>query len=191
MNLINTIKNIFRRKTVHLENDVNNNQINNSDMNNVELNNNNNTINNSNNFDQLNNTLPNKQKPSEIIQERDIINKQQNELQLKQTTDNKIITDVQTVTIQEFKNKLNTIWDVIKVKENTQAEHIIKSIPTDNWTTMDEIRQNIKIEFGIEYKNEKSLYPYLKTLTDINLIKVNNTGKKRTWKKNIIIIDNK
>ena len=54
---------------------------------------------------------------------------------------------------------------------------------------MDEIKQNIKLEFNIEYKNEKSLYPYLKTLTDINLIKVNNTGKKRSWKKNIIIIN--
>lgn len=92
--------------------------------------------------------------------------------------------DVESITI----NQLNTIWDIIKVKENTQAEHIIKSIPTDKWITMDEIRHNIKLNFNVEYANEKSLYPYLKTLTDINLIKVNNTGKKRTWKKNIIFI---
>lgn len=92
-------------------------------------------------------------------------------------------------TVEELKNKINTIWDIIKIKENTQAEHLIKIIPSDQWIDMEEIKQRIKLEFNIEYKNEKSLYPYLKTLTDINLIKLNNTGKKRSWKKNIIIIE--
>jgi len=87
-------------------------------------------------------------------------------------------------------NKINTIWDVIKIKENTQAEHIIKSLSADQWMDIEDIKRRIKLEFNIEYQNEKSLYPYIKTLTDINLIKVNNTGKKRTWKKNIILIEN-
>jgi len=98
---------------------------------------------------------------------------------------------IRQINIEELKNELNTIWDLLKIKDNTQAEHIIKSLSPDKWTTMEELRQNIKLEFNIEYKNEKSLYPYLKTLTDINLIKINNTGKKRTWKKNIIIIKEK
>ncbi len=112
-------------------------------------------------------------------------------LQLKYLNNkNNIIEDnVQTADVENISIKqLNTIWDILKIKENTQAEHIINSIPTDKWVTMDEIRHNIKLNFNVEYSNEKSLYPYLKTLTDINLIKLNNTGKKRTWKKNIIFI---
>lgn len=112
-------------------------------------------------------------------------------LKLKYLNDkNNIVKDnVQTANVENITiNQLNTIWDIIKIKENTQAEHLIKSIPSDKWVSMDEIRHNIKLTYNVEYSNEKSLYPYLKTLTDINLIKVNNTGKKRTWKKNIILI---
>jgi hypothetical protein len=119
-----------------------------------------------------------------------------------QRTDEKIVNNIirntmteseniKSITIEELKNEINTIWDIIKIKENTQAEHITKSISADKWVTMDELRQNIKIQFNVEYVNEKSLYPYLKTLVDINLIKMNNIGKKRSWKKNIIIIENK
>jgi len=54
---------------------------------------------------------------------------------------------------------------------------------------MEDLKNRIKLQYNIEYQNEKSLYPYIKTLTDINLIKLNNTGKKRTWKKNVIIIE--
>ena len=86
-------------------------------------------------------------------------------------------------------SKINTIWDVIKPKENTQAEHIINCLLDDQWIDMDELKQRIKLQYNIEYQNEKSLYPYIKTLTDINLVKLNNTGKKRTWKKNVIFID--
>jgi hypothetical protein len=102
---------------------------------------------------------------------------------------NKEQENINQVNVENIsENQLNTIWDLLKIKENTQAEHIINSIPSDKWVTMDEIRHNIKLNFNVEYSNEKSLYPYLKTLTDINLIKLNNIGKKRSWKKNIIII---
>jgi len=87
------------------------------------------------------------------------------------------------------KTKINTIWDVIKIKENTQAEHIINCLVEDQWIDMEELKQRIKLQYNIEYQNEKSLYPYIKTLTDINLIKHNNAGKKRTWKKNIVLIE--
>jgi hypothetical protein len=92
-------------------------------------------------------------------------------------------------TVENINNKLKTIWDILKINDNTQAEHLLKSIPSDQWVTMEEIKKKITLEFNIEYKNEKSLYPYLKTLVDINLIKINNTGKKRSWKKNIIILE--
>lgn len=95
------------------------------------------------------------------------------------------IYDVQKIS----KTKINTIWDILKIKENTQAEHILNSLPDDHWIDMEELKQRIKLQYNIEYQNEKSLYPYIKTLTDINLIKLNNAGKKRTWKKNIILIE--
>jgi len=92
--------------------------------------------------------------------------------------------------VSKISNKqINTIWDIIKARENTQAEHIINCLPDDEWIDMEDLKNRIKLQYNVEYQNEKSLYPYIKTLTDINLVKVNNSGKKRTWKKNIIIIE--
>jgi len=95
------------------------------------------------------------------------------------------IYDVSKITSKQ----ISTIWDVIKARENTQAEHIINCLPDDEWIDMEDLKNRIKLQYNVEYQNEKSLYPYIKTLTDINLIKLNNSGKKRTWKKNIIIIE--
>jgi hypothetical protein len=128
-----------------------------------------------------------KQNNEMIIEERISENIIENTLEENKKENPKI----RSVTIQELQNEINTIWDILKIKENTQAEHIIKSTPSDKWVTMDEIRNNIKIQFNVEYSNEKSLYPYLKTLVDIDLIRVNNQGKKRTWKRNVIVIKNK
>jgi len=139
-------------------------------------------------YNYQNNNLNNNQVEYTIntdIQSRQIQNKT-----ITNTLEPKTEDTIKTITIEELKNDINTIWDIIKIKENTQAEHIIKCTPTNKWITMDELRQNIKLEFNVEYTNEKSLYPYLKTLVDVNLIKMNNIGKKRTWKKNIIIIEN-
>ena len=139
-------------------------------------------------YNYQNNNLNNNQVEYTIntdIQSRQIQNKT-----ITNTLESKTEDTIKTITIEELKNDINTIWDIIKIKENTQAEHIIKCTPTNKWITMDELRQNIKLEFNVEYTNEKSLYPYLKTLVDVNLIKMNNIGKKRTWKKNIIIIEN-
>lgn len=113
------------------------------------------------------------------------INENKNKIKLDHYFQN---NQIKTVDLENKTNLISNIWDYIKIKENTQAEHLIKSIPFDKWITMDEIRHNIKLNFNVEYSNEKSLYPYLKTLTDTNLIKLNNTGKKRTWKKNIILV---
>ncbi|MCK9293045.1 MAG: hypothetical protein WCY27_03775 [archaeon] len=180
MNLFKIIKNIFSKKDINKEN-IETENINKKEdqIHNLETNTKIETIDNFKNTNILENNNYSKSNISET------------KIKTLQPQLNYENTKIKEVTVQELTNELNTIWDLIKIKENTQAEHIIKSLPSDKWTTMDELRQNIKLEFNIEYKNEKSLYPYLKTLTDIHLIKINNTGKKRTWKKNIIIIKDK
>jgi hypothetical protein len=110
------------------------------------------------------------------------------QMEMKNThikTETQKIYDVAKISAKQ----INTIWDVIKARENTQAEHIINCLPDDEWIDMEDLKNRIKLQYNVEYQNEKSLYPYIKTLTDINLIKLNNSGKKRTWKKNIIIIE--
>ena len=111
-------------------------------------------------------------------------------LNIKTINNEKEIDSTKIYDVSKISNeKINTIWDIIKIRENTQAEHIITCLPDDEWVDMEDLKNRIKLQYNVEYQNEKSLYPYIKTLTDINLIKVNNSGKKRTWKKNIIIID--
>ena len=170
MNLIKFIKNIFMKKTNNniINNDISNN--NNQPINEINKNINNPILNSNNPILNSNNPILNSNNNSQTTTETII------DQQLKNEYEN----NIQTITVQELNQTLNTIWDVLKIKENTQAEHLIKAIPSDKWATIDEIKQNIKLEFNIEYKNEKSLYTYLKTINDINLIKVNNTGKKRS-----------
>lgn len=111
-------------------------------------------------------------------------------LNIKTINNEKEIDSTKIYDFSKISNeKINTIWDIIKIRENTQAEHIITCLPDDEWVDMEDLKNRIKLQYNVEYQNEKSLYPYIKTLTDINLVKVNNSGKKRTWKKNIIIID--
>jgi len=181
MGFIKFIKNIFnvKKKDISLEKEEKSfEQTNISDTTNS-LENNSNSLENTTNS--LENNINNKENylENERILKLKYLNNKNNIVE-----DNIRTANVENLTI----NQLNTIWDIIKIKENTQAEHLIRSVSSDKWVTMDEIRHNIKLHFNIEYSNDKSLYPYLKTLTDINLIKVNNTGKKRTWKKNVIFI---
>lgn len=111
-------------------------------------------------------------------------------INIKSTTNNQKIDSTKIYDVSKINNQnINTIWDIIKARENTQAEHIINCLPDDEWVDMVDLKNRIKLQYNVEYQNEKSLYPYIKTLTDINLVKVNNSGKKRTWKKNIIIIE--
>ena len=81
-----------------------------------------------------------------------------------------------------------SIWDYLPFRENTQASHLSKVIGFEEWVSMKEIFRRIKELFGIEYKNDKSLYPYLKTLTDIGLFETNDVGGQRKWRKKEIII---
>jgi len=83
---------------------------------------------------------------------------------------------------------IKSIWDFIQLLPNTQAYHLVKVIGFEEWVSMDEIRRRIKELFGVEYKNERSLYPYIKTLVDCGLFETSNIGGKKRWRKKEILI---
>ncbi len=85
--------------------------------------------------------------------------------------------------------KVISLWDYLSFNENTQAFHLISVIGFDEWCDMQEIRRRIKEIFGIEYKNEKSLYPYIKTLVDSNLLEKNSIGGKMQWRKKELLFE--
>lgn len=100
-------------------------------------------------------------------------------------------TKEQIYTQETTKNKevrILSVWDVLKFNDNTQAFHLSSVIRFDEWVTMDEIRRRIFELFQIDYQNERSLYPYLKTLVDIGLIESTNIGGKRKWRKKDLLI---
>jgi len=80
------------------------------------------------------------------------------------------------------------LWNYIDPLKNTQAYHVISVIGFEEWVDMQTVKDRIKQMFFIEYKNEKSLYPYIKTLVDIGLLETNSVGGKRQWKKHEILI---
>ena len=84
--------------------------------------------------------------------------------------------------------EIASIWDYLEFNENTQAAHLSSVIRYDEWVSMDEIRRRIWDLFQIDYKNERSLYPYLKTMVDLGLIETSNIGGKRKWRKKDLLI---
>ncbi len=90
---------------------------------------------------------------------------------------------------QETEKALGSLWDFLSFTENTQAFHLANVIGFEEWVDMEEIRRRIKEIFAVEYKNEKSLYPYLKTLADINLFESTNVGGRRKWKKKELLFE--
>lgn len=83
---------------------------------------------------------------------------------------------------------IHSIWDYLKFNENTQAHHLNAVLNFNEWIDMDEIRRRVVELFGVEYKNEKSLYPYIKTLADIGLIETTSAGGRRKWRKKSVLI---
>jgi len=84
--------------------------------------------------------------------------------------------------------EIASIWDYLEFNDNTQAAHLSSVIRFDEWVSMDEIRRRIWDLFQIDYKNERSLYPYLKTMVDLGLIETSNIGGKRKWRKKDLLI---
>jgi len=84
--------------------------------------------------------------------------------------------------------EIYSLWDYLQFKENTQAFHLVNTIGYDEWVDMEEIRRRIEELFKINYKNERSLYPYLKTLVDIGLMESTSIGGRMKWRKKDLII---
>lgn len=85
-------------------------------------------------------------------------------------------------------DEIHSVWDYLEFKQNTQAFHISAVLGFDEWVDMEEIRRRIKEVFGVEYKNERSLYPYLKTLTDVGLMENNSVGGRMQWRKHDLLV---
>ena len=81
-----------------------------------------------------------------------------------------------------------SIWDYLAFVANTQAFHLSKVIGFDEWVSMDEIKRRIRELFAVDYKNDRSLYPYIKTLVDSGLFETSNVGGKRKWRKKDLLI---
>ncbi len=79
--------------------------------------------------------------------------------------------------------KVINVWSYLKFKEGSQAHHIIKVLDFEEWITMEEILRRVNELFGIQYQNERSLYPYLKTLVDAGMLEANMLGGKMRWRK--------
>ncbi len=97
---------------------------------------------------------------------------------------------VQTAPVSDIKKivEVRSIWDFLQFNEHTQAFHLASVIRFDEWATMDEVRRRIFELFQVDYENERSLYPYLKTMVDIGLIETNSIGGKRKWRKKDMLI---
>ena len=85
-------------------------------------------------------------------------------------------------------HEVHNFWDYLKFQENTQAHHLASTLNFEEWLDMEEIRRRVAELFGITYKNERSLYPYLKTLVDIGLVEGSNIGGRRKWRKKALLI---
>lgn len=94
----------------------------------------------------------------------------------------------QTIEMRTPRFKVVNVWEHLTFKEGTQAHHITKVLDFEEWTPMDEILRRVNELFGILYQNERSLYPYLKTLVDSGLLEANMTGGKMRWKKRNLLI---
>lgn len=84
--------------------------------------------------------------------------------------------------------EIHSLWDYLKFNENTQASHIASILSFDEWISMSEILRRIKELFGMDYKNDRSLYPYIKTMVDLGLVETNNVGGKKKWRKKDALI---
>ncbi|MEK6972703.1 MAG: hypothetical protein AABW72_01520 [archaeon] len=85
--------------------------------------------------------------------------------------------------------KIYAVWDFVRFKKDTQADHLSKVVGFDEWISMEEIRRRIKVVVGIEYLNERSLYPYIKTMVDVGFFEASSVGGIRKWKKNEFLFE--
>lgn len=121
---------------------------------------------------------------------KNLFKRKDNNVEVFETKQPSDINNTDIVLKSDFGNYTD-IWEYIVPKENTQAQHILSVVIQEDWFDMDQIRDKIKNLFLIEYKHEKSLYPYIKTLVDIGLLETTSVGGKRKWKKKNLAIKTK
>ncbi len=90
--------------------------------------------------------------------------------------------------VVEREKTIANIWDFLQFADNTQAFHLANVLSFEEWIDMVEIRRRIQEIFSISYMNERSLYPYLKTLVDLGLVETTNVGGRRKWRKKDFLI---
>ena len=98
------------------------------------------------------------------------------------------IKNEQMAPVSTKRFKVVNLWDYLKFREGTQAHHITQATDFEEWPPMEEILRRVKELFGIEYQNERSLYPYLKTLVDSGLLDASVVGGKMRWKKKSLLV---
>ena len=84
--------------------------------------------------------------------------------------------------------QVHSLWDYIKFNAQSQAFHICNVLGFEEWVSMDEILRRVRELFGVNYKNERSLYPYIKTLVDCGLLESSGFTGKKHWRKRDMII---
>ena len=89
---------------------------------------------------------------------------------------------------QPVVEQVHSIWDYISFTAHSQAFHICNVLGFEEWVSMDEILRRVKELFGAKYQNERSLYPYIKTLVDCNLLEASGFGGKKHWRKRELLI---
>jgi len=83
---------------------------------------------------------------------------------------------------------VTSIWDVLRFKENTQAFHLKDVVGFDEWVGMVEVKRRIQEVFGVVYKNDRSLYPYIKTLVDAGLFETVRSDGKQKWRRKELLV---
>lgn len=109
-----------------------------------------------------------------ITKNNDIEKSVTNEINIAKQEYNKDISD--------GKKEVYNLWDYVNFRDNTQAYYLEKVIGYD-WISMDEIRRRIMELFHVNFINERSLYPYIKTMVDMGLLETSDAGGKRNWRK--------
>ncbi len=105
----------------------------------------------------------------------------QNKLINQNQTINRNVNQIAQMSVPQY--KVINVWNYLKFKEGSQAHHITKVLDFEEWIPMDEILRRVNELFGVQYQNERSLYPYLKTLVDAGLLEASMLGGKMRWRK--------
>lgn len=105
----------------------------------------------------------------------------QNKLINQNQTINRNVNQIAQMSVPQY--KVINVWNYLKFKEGSQAHHITKVLDFEEWIPMDEILRRVNELFDVQYQNERSLYPYLKTLVDAGLLEASMLGGKMRWRK--------